>query len=78
MNRVVHFEIAADDMDRAKKFYEMVFGWKIEDWKGGQFEYGLITTGDVKEPGSINGGLMRRHTKMAEGGENAFGLMQSV
>ena len=26
---VVHFEIPADDMERAKAFYEELFGWKI-------------------------------------------------
>jgi predicted enzyme related to lactoylglutathione lyase len=28
--KIVHFEITADDVQRAKKFYE-VFDWKIED-----------------------------------------------
>jgi len=26
MNRVVHFEIQGDDLDRAQKFYEAAFG----------------------------------------------------
>ena len=29
MSRVVHFEIQADDLDRAQAFYAAVFGWKI-------------------------------------------------
>lgn len=32
MNRVVHFEIQADDLDRAQKFYEDVFGWTFKKW----------------------------------------------
>ena len=28
--RVVHFEIQADDLERAKKFYEGTFGWKVD------------------------------------------------
>ena len=28
MARVVHFEITADDVERARKFYE-IFGWEI-------------------------------------------------
>jgi predicted enzyme related to lactoylglutathione lyase len=32
MPRVVHFEIPADDTGRAVKFYQKVFGWKIEKW----------------------------------------------
>ena len=27
MSRVVHFEIQADDLERAKSFYTDVFGW---------------------------------------------------
>ncbi len=27
MDRVVHFEIPYDDADRAKKFYQGIFGW---------------------------------------------------
>jgi predicted enzyme related to lactoylglutathione lyase len=30
MDRVVHFEIPADDLDRAKKFYGDIFGWKLD------------------------------------------------
>jgi len=62
MPRVIHFEIYAEDVERAKKFYEKVFGWKIEKWEG-SMEYWNITTGKQGEPG-IDGGLMRR-----QGGE---------
>jgi uncharacterized protein len=58
MPRVIHFEIAADEPERAKSFYEKVFGWKIEKWQGPQ-DYWLITTGPAEEPG-IDGGLARR------------------
>jgi len=58
MLRVVHFEIFAGDTARAKKFYEDVFGWKIERWEGAM-EYWNITTGKQGEPG-IDGGLMKR------------------
>ncbi len=57
MNRVVHFEMAADDPDRAKKFYEKVFGWKIEKWNG-PMDYWMVMTG--KEKPGIDGGLMKR------------------
>ncbi|MGZ7109599.1 MAG: VOC family protein, partial [Methanobacterium sp.] len=30
MSKVIHFEIPAEDPERAIKFYEDVFGWKIE------------------------------------------------
>jgi predicted enzyme related to lactoylglutathione lyase len=58
MARVVHFEIPADDPERAIKFYEDVFGWKIEKWEG-PFDYWLVTTGEEGEPG-INGAIMTK------------------
>jgi predicted enzyme related to lactoylglutathione lyase len=54
MPRVIHFEIPADDPERAVKFYQEVFAWKIEKWAG-PVGYWLVTTGD-KEPG-INGAI---------------------
>jgi predicted enzyme related to lactoylglutathione lyase len=58
MPRPVHFEIPADDPERAIQFYSSVFGWKFSKW-GGPMEYWLITTGEPEEPG-INGGLLKR------------------
>ncbi|MHA1914914.1 MAG: VOC family protein [Promethearchaeota archaeon] len=57
MPKIVHFEINADDLSRAKGFYEKVFDWKIEKWEGG--EYWVINAGDEDEEG-INGGLQQR------------------
>ena len=50
MSRVIHFEISADDPERAVKFYEKVFGWKIDRW--GPVEYWLATTGPMTSPAS--------------------------
>lgn len=58
MPRVVHFEINADDPERAAAFYGKVFGWQIKKWEG-PAEYWLVTTGERGEPG-IDGGIMRR------------------
>ena len=58
MPRVIHFEIHAEDPERAVEFYRGVFGWELVKWEGTQ-DYWLITTGPDGEPG-INGGLMRR------------------
>ena len=58
MPRVVHFEIPADNPDRAVKFYSSVFNWKVEEWAGPQ-DYWLVTTGAEGQPG-INGAIMRR------------------
>ncbi len=58
MPRVVHFEISADDPQRASKFYADVFGWSIQKWDGPE-PYWLIETGPKETPG-INGGLFVR------------------
>ena len=59
-NLIMHFEIPADDVARAKRFYEKTFGWKIMAFPmpPGQ-EYFGVTTKKPDEPG-INGGLMQR------------------
>ncbi len=70
MDAVVHFEITADDMKRAQKFYGDVFGWKGE--KDEVAEYVMLTTtpsdpknmNRPKEPGAINGGMMVRTGKI--------------
>ena len=75
MNRVVHFEIQADDIERAAKFYREIFGWTIEKWPGLEWEYWGIMTAekDSKEAG-INGGLLKRPAKTPphECGTNAY------
>ncbi|MDQ1590578.1 MAG: uncharacterized protein QOG71_1205 [Pyrinomonadaceae bacterium] len=58
MPRVIHFELSADDPERAVKFYDEVFGWKTQRWDGPQ-SYWLLTTGEQGQPG-IDGGLMKR------------------
>ncbi|HLL72807.1 MAG TPA: VOC family protein [Pyrinomonadaceae bacterium] len=58
MPRVIHFELGADDPERAVKFYDEVFGWKTQKWDGPQ-SYWLLMTGEEGQPG-INGGLMNR------------------
>jgi len=60
MSRVVHFELPADDCDRAVKFYEKAFGWKLHRWDG-PMDYWLVSTGDPGSPG-IDGGLSRRRS----------------
>ena len=67
MNKVQHFEVPADDMQRAKSFYREAFGWTFEDYPMPGMEYSAIYTTEVdektrmpKEAGSINGGLLKR------------------
>lgn len=56
--RVVHFEINAEDPQRAAEFYAKVFGWEIQRWEG-PVEYWLVKTGPQDQPG-IDGGISRR------------------
>jgi predicted enzyme related to lactoylglutathione lyase len=58
MPRVVHFEIHAENTDRATKFYQDVFGWDIQKWDG-PVEYIVVMTGPKDQPG-INGGMIVR------------------
>ena len=58
MPRVVHFEFAADDPERAVRFWSEAFGWHVKHWEGPQ-DYWLVTTGGEGEVG-IDGGIMRR------------------
>lgn len=58
MPRVIHFEIHADDPERAVDFYRKAFGWEIIKWES-PIEYWLVTTGEDEEPG-INGAIARR------------------
>jgi predicted enzyme related to lactoylglutathione lyase len=58
MPRVVHFEIPADDPQRASTFYKQVFDWDINKWDGPE-DYWLLKTGEQGTLG-IDGGLMKR------------------
>jgi predicted enzyme related to lactoylglutathione lyase len=61
---IVHFEIPADDVEKLRKFYSELFGWKIEKMPG-PVEYWGIATVPVNEKGmperpGVNGGMMKR------------------
>ena len=76
MPTIVHFEIAADDIERAKKFYNELFGWKIEkvpvmntnDNNNGHLTSAAtgepieywMITTDDKGNKALSGGLMKR------------------
>jgi len=67
MDKVVHFEIPADDQARAKEFYSSIFEWEVNDADmGGGVVYTTVKTVatdetmQAKEPGAINGGMMQR------------------
>jgi predicted enzyme related to lactoylglutathione lyase len=65
MDGVVHFEIPADDAERAKAFYSTVFDWEMQDFPDMQYTIMMTTPIDEQSqrptsPGAINGGLMSR------------------
>jgi predicted enzyme related to lactoylglutathione lyase len=68
MNKVQHFELPADDISRAQKFYNQVFNWKSEDFSlRHDMVYHLFDSGVKKdenrqtiEPGVIDGAVIER------------------
>lgn len=66
---IVHFEIPADDVERARKFYSNLFGWKIEMIEvkkdGASMDYWIISTSRESKESSeksshLEGGLIKR------------------
>ncbi len=55
MATIVHFEIPAEDVGRAKSFYSKLFGWEIKEIPG--MDYWVITTSGENP---VGGGMMKR------------------
>jgi predicted enzyme related to lactoylglutathione lyase len=60
-NHIAHFHFDAEDLARARRFYETVFGWRFRAW--GPPEYFLIEAGDA----GIHGSMARRPRGHAAG-----------
>ncbi|MDD1706676.1 MAG: VOC family protein [Methanoregulaceae archaeon] len=62
-SNIAYFQIPADDVDRARKFYKSLLGWKIEPnttLLDKSLQWQNITTGEPNE-GTMNmGGLYKR------------------
>jgi predicted enzyme related to lactoylglutathione lyase len=61
---IVHFEIPASDVEKLKKFYSKLFGWKIEK-SSGPIPYWIIETVPADEKGTplrpgVNGGMYKK------------------
>ena len=74
-NNVVHFAIHADDVERARRFYEAVFGWRFEAW--GPPGFYRVHTGPAGDPG-IEGALHARAEPLEGRGVRAFECTVSV
>ncbi len=65
MNPVVHFEMPTKNKKRVKKFYEVAFGWEMDQLGKEMGHYLLATTTPLdknrmhKEKGAINGGFFQ-------------------
>ena len=78
MSSVVHFEIHAEDVQRAVDFYVAAFGWKTEDWSEftGSPYVGVHTRAEG-EPG-INGAIMQREGANPQPGSPVLGAVLTV
>ena len=74
-NNVLHFAIHAGDVERARLFYERVFGWRFEAW--GPPDFYRILTGSSENPG-IAGALQKRHVDLLNQGTTGFTCTVSV
>ena len=68
-NNLKHFAVHANDVERAKKFYETVMGWQFKAW--GPPGFYLIKTGTAEDPG-VQGALQGRREVVA--GKPMFGF----
>ena len=64
-----HFAIECDDVERAKAFYEAVFGWRIEPW--GPPGFYQVFTGAKARPG-VQGALQGRREPLTGTGNRGF------
>ncbi len=74
-NNLASFAIHADNVTRARTFYEAVFGWRFEPW--GPPDFYLIHTGNKTEPG-VQGLLQHRAGPRQGTGLNGFECTISV
>ena len=74
-HNIAHFDVPADDVERARRFYERVFGWRFEAW--GPPDFYLIRTGTASEPG-IHGSLSQRAAPAAPGERRGYECTISV
>jgi predicted enzyme related to lactoylglutathione lyase len=68
-NNIAHFDLQADDVERARHFYERVFGWRFEAW--GPPDFYLIHTGTPADPG-IHGSVSKRTERIVGKGRIGF------
>ena len=63
MSQVAHFSINADDVDRALRFYQKVFGWKFESY--GPPGFYMVEEGSATAHVPLRGSLQKRREIVA-------------
>src|SRR5579871_5243101 len=63
MSQVAHFAINADDVARARRFYENVFGWKFQAW--GPPGFYMVDGESAKAEVTLRGSLQKRREIVA-------------
>ncbi len=58
MSTIVHFDIPAENIERAKQFYYALFDWKFASFP--EMQYHLITTTDLAGAPGVGGGMGKR------------------
>ena len=58
MSQVAHFAINANDVSRARRFYEKVFGWKFEAY--GPPDFFMVTEASATAHVNLRGSLQKR------------------
>ena len=59
MPGAVHFEVFADDVERAKRFYGAVFGWEFEPWGDPAAPCWLVTSRERES--RVDAAVAQRH-----------------
>ncbi len=76
MHRLVHFEIHAEDPERAKNFYSSMFGWTYVQYES--MEYWLVRTKASDGMAGMNGAITKRRGPAPEKGQPVNGFVCTI
>ncbi len=81
MGNIAYFEVPADDIERAKKFYKEVLGWDVKKsaMPEGPPDYMDISTGKSAKNTLNSGGMYKRNKDMPAGlGIVSYGVVPDI
>ncbi len=73
MATIIHFDVPAEKPERAKAFYEKLFGWKIVQLPG-PVSYHMVETKDLEGKPGVGGGITQRESPQQVGITNFIGV----